>query len=53
MSPFFNSFGNLLVSILSLMKSCTNGANKSECSVNIFTVVLPKGETLVGSKLLS
>ena len=51
MSSFFNSFGNLLVYIASLMKSCTNGANKSECSVNILTGMLPKGEGLVGSKL--
>ena len=41
MSPFFNSFGNLLVSMLSLMKSCTDGANKSECSDDIFTGILP------------
>ena len=44
MSPFFNSFGNLPVSILSLMKSRSNGASKSECSVNIFTGMLLKGE---------
>ena len=53
MSPFFNSFGNLPVSILSLMKSCSNGANKSECSANIFPGMLSKGEAFVGSKPLS
>ena len=49
MSPFFNPFGNLLVSMLSFMKSYANGANKSEYSVKIFTAILPKGEALVGS----
>ena len=52
MSPFFNSFGKLLLSILSLRKKCTNGANKSECSVNIFTGMLPKGEALVGDNAM-
>ena len=53
MSPFFNSVGKLLISTLSLMKKCNLGANKSECSVRIFTGMLPKVEDFVGSKSLS
>ena len=48
MSPFFNSFGNLFVFTLSLMKKCNIGANKSECSVRNFTRMLPKVEDFVG-----
>ena len=47
MSPFFNSFGKLLVFMLSVMKTCNIGANNSECSVRTFTGMLPKVEDFV------
>ena len=53
MSPFFNSFGKLLVFTVSFMKKCSIGANKFECSVRIFTGMLPKVEDFVRSKSLS